>query len=212
MNRFLVQRVLVNVRNFSTQAMTASSVQSIMQFSRADTKRNILVTTPDSTIGMCADSLTGFNVSALLVIQRKENHPSDAGFRIHSLQHSDILGVISERDIVRNFHSDSTKTVGDMMSKNLIFVTSEDPLEKAMGLMLENNIRHLPVIDMGKSVVAVVSMKDVMHTLQYGSNPEEGAKAMKARSVYATQKRRQMYENKQKKKSHPLTNDASYPW
>ena len=47
------------------------------------------------------------------------------------------------------------------MSENIISVTSSQTAEEALALMIENQIRHLAVMEEG-SLVGVLSMRDVL--------------------------------------------------
>ena len=50
------------------------------------------------------------------------------------------------------------------MSKKLISVNSESSTDNAIGLMIENQIRHLAVID-DEKLVGVISMRDIFFSL-----------------------------------------------
>ena len=47
------------------------------------------------------------------------------------------------------------------MSENIISVTSSQTAEVALSLMIENQIRHLAVMEAG-SLVGVLSMRDIL--------------------------------------------------
>lgn len=76
-----------------------------------------------------------------------------------------IVGMISERDIVRAFSSHSSKLVDllvdDLMTKEVITCTVDTPIRDAMQTMSTNRIRHLPVFD-GAEFVGVVSIGDTL--------------------------------------------------
>ena len=48
---------------------------------------------------------------------------------------------------VWDFSASPETQVKDMMTQNLIYLDSGDSLSKGMEIMLEKNIRHLPVVD-----------------------------------------------------------------
>ena len=74
------------------------------------------------------------------------------------------LGMFTERDVVRQVASgadfNSTK-VEAVDIKDLFVAQSDDDLEYAMTIMIQKNIRHLPVVDGGK-LAGFLSMRDVV--------------------------------------------------
>jgi CBS domain-containing protein len=77
---------------------------------------------------------------------------------------TDPPGVVSERDIVRALADGADpdqERAGDVMTEEVAWVGPAEPLSRALRLMLDNEIRHLPVIDDGV-VVAMVSARDVL--------------------------------------------------
>ena len=55
--------------------------------------------------------------------------------------------------------------VGDRMSKNLITAGPEMTIFDAKNLMMEKNIRHLPVVDGGGKLIGIVSDRDVRDSM-----------------------------------------------
>ena len=53
-----------------------------------------------------------------------------------------------------------SKTVKDVMTRKLIFTCPDTSNSDAKKLMLENQIRHLPVFS-GEHLVGIISMRDV---------------------------------------------------
>jgi CBS domain-containing protein len=76
-----------------------------------------------------------------------------------------ILGILSERDIVRHLASDGVgmmvMTVESVMTKNVRTAREHDSEAELMTLMTEHRIRHLPVVTNGK-LVGMVSIGDVV--------------------------------------------------
>ncbi|XP_021273803.1 CBS domain-containing protein CBSX3, mitochondrial [Herrania umbratica] len=112
--------------------------------------------TTDDTVYNAVKSMTQHNVGALVVVKPGEQES--------------IAGIITERDylrkiIVQGRSSKSTK-VGDIMTEEnkLITVTSETKVLRAMQLMTDNRIRHIPVID-EKGMVGMVSIGDVVRAV-----------------------------------------------
>ena len=79
-----------------------------------------------------------------------------------------IAGIISERDIVRGCYHHTgglnTTLVSELMTKDIITTSPEDNIGDVMGLMTENRVRHIPVIENGK-LAGIVSIGDVVKFL-----------------------------------------------
>lgn len=76
-----------------------------------------------------------------------------------------IEGILSERDCVRKLElagkTAKGTTVGEIMTDKVIYVEASQPLEECMALMIDKNIRHLPVFD-GKELLGLISVRDVL--------------------------------------------------
>jgi CBS domain-containing protein len=76
-----------------------------------------------------------------------------------------IAGIISERDCVRKMDvagrsSRETRVVA-IMTEKVMYVEASQPLEEVMALMIDKNIRHMPVMD-GSKLLGVISIRDVL--------------------------------------------------
>jgi CBS domain-containing protein len=102
---------------------------------------------PEASIKRAADWLRAKNVGALVT-------RNDA-----------ILGIISERDIVRAFsqygESVASMQVKDIMTHGLITASLGDDLTHLMRLMTRHRIRHMPVLRAGK-LAGIISIGDVI--------------------------------------------------
>lgn len=106
---------------------------------------------PDSTVYEALVSMAEHNTGALLVMSGEE-----------------MVGIVSERDCVRKVdlmgrHAKETK-VDDIMTREVITVSCDQPLEECMALMMEKGIRHLPVYDERK-LMGFVSVRDVLREM-----------------------------------------------
>jgi len=80
----------------------------------------------------------------------------------------DILGIMSERDYARKValkgKTAANTPVKEIMTANVIFVESSQPIEECMALMVGKHIRHLPVLEGGK-LAGIISIGDVVKIL-----------------------------------------------
>ena len=71
-----------------------------------------------------------------------------------------IKGIITERDVIKNISKLNSK-VSSVMSKKVITIEACEKIEEAMGLMSENKIKRLPVLNDGK-LVGIVTATDII--------------------------------------------------
>jgi CBS domain-containing protein len=90
------------------------------------------------------------NVGSVVVVD-KAGHP---------------VGIVTERDVVRFLAQqvDFKTPLGQVARKSLITVSPEDSTLSAAVKMIENNIRHMPVVEGGR-LVGVISIRDVLRAL-----------------------------------------------
>jgi IMP dehydrogenase len=78
------------------------------------------------------------------------------------------VGIFTERDVVRSYIASNGKSFKDMnvkdfMVSNLIVAVPEDELNDISAIMVEKNIRHLPVLENNR-VVGMLSIRDIIQT------------------------------------------------
>ncbi len=78
------------------------------------------------------------------------------------------VGIFTERDVVRSYITSDGKSfkdakVRDAMVTNLIVAVPDDELADISSIMVEKNIRHLPVLDNGR-VIGMLSIRDIIQT------------------------------------------------
>jgi CBS domain-containing protein len=104
--------------------------------------------TPDATVFEALNLMAEHNIGALLVMTGDE-----------------IKGIVSERDCIRKVdvkgrNVKDTK-ISEIMTSDVITVDADQPLEECMSLMIDKNIRHLPVCE-GKKLLGLLSVRDVL--------------------------------------------------
>jgi CBS domain-containing protein len=76
-----------------------------------------------------------------------------------------IIGVLSERDIVRQVARQGAAAldmaVGNAMTRAVVTVTSTTPVDEAMQVMTDRRIRHLPVVHNDR-LTGVISIGDLV--------------------------------------------------
>lgn len=78
------------------------------------------------------------------------------------------LGVISERDVVSELAQGADpdrRSARDAMTAYLISTRREDPISDAAAQMLDDSVRHLPVVDEDGRVIGMVSVRDLIRPL-----------------------------------------------
>ncbi|WKZ38887.1 MAG: CBS domain-containing protein [Anaerolineales bacterium] len=103
---------------------------------------------PDATVYEALALMDKHNTGALMVVSNGK-----------------VEGILSERDCVRRVdlagkNSKGTK-VSEIMTSKVVYVEAGQELEECMALMIDKNIRHLPVYD-GKELLGLLSVRDVL--------------------------------------------------
>lgn len=73
---------------------------------------------------------------------------------------SKILGIITERDILKNLNRLNAK-VSSVMTRKVITIESNEELEEATNLMAENKIKRLPVVQ-NNNLVGIITVTDII--------------------------------------------------
>jgi CBS domain-containing protein len=92
-----------------------------------------------------------------------------------------VLGIVSERDIVRALAQDGTtalaRTARDLMTADLVTATPATTVAEALGLMTNHRCRHLPVLADGR-LAGMVSIGDLVKARI--AEAEEEAQSLRA--------------------------------
>lgn len=111
----------------------------------------VITIAPDTTVGETAQILKGEQIGALVVCDDRR----------------DILGIVSERDIVAALGDINRREgllearVSALMTRDVVTISPATKVQECMQLMTEHHIRHLPVTDDG-ALVGLVSIGDVV--------------------------------------------------
>ena len=103
---------------------------------------------PDATVYEALTILAKHNTGALMVVRGNK-----------------VEGILSERDCARKVELDGRTSkdtrVSEIMTTKVVYVEAAQQLEECMALMIDKNIRHLPVFD-GKELLGLISVRDVL--------------------------------------------------
>ncbi len=105
---------------------------------------------PDATVQQAAQEMASARIGALVVAANAAGP---------------ILGVLSERDIVRGLAEHGASVLGlavsALMTAEVHTCQPSDTVNTVMVVMTERRIRHVPVVD-GDAMVGIVSIGDVV--------------------------------------------------
>ena len=117
-----------------------------------ETSRNLFTIEPNKVVGDAIEILAGNDIGALPVCDEKKQ----------------VVGIISERDIVRICSGSDDNweklKISDIMKVKVVSATPEDKINDIVGVMKEKRIRHMPVIENGE-LVAMFSVRDLFSYL-----------------------------------------------
>lgn len=115
-------------------------------------KRTCITLDENSSIKNLVDTLNKNKVGCVVVTSLQSNYP---------------VGIVSERDLVRNYKiilNNNTVKVKDVMTKKIIFCNKNSSSKELMEIMNENKIRHIPIMEQHK-LLGIVSIGDVVNRI-----------------------------------------------
>lgn len=114
-------------------------------------RRPLVYVNSMQTIAQCIDKMIQDNIGALVVLEGKE-----------------VLGVVSERDIVRaclDHNLDLYKTTAsEIVYRDVSFLNLFDTVEKAMEVITQTKRRHV-LVEENNELVAILSIGDLLYYL-----------------------------------------------
>ena len=81
--------------------------------------------------------------------------------RLPVVQDGRLVGVLTDRDILRFVGSEGRTRVDGAMTESPLTISPDTPVEDAIRLMMKHQISGLPVVEQGK-VVGVVTTSDIL--------------------------------------------------
>ena len=111
--------------------------------------RDVITVTPSMTIKQLANALIKNQVSGAPVSDKKGK----------------ILGIVSEADIVAK----RGKDVKSIMSKRIVSIEEETPVEQIAQLMMTHHVKRVPVMR-GDQLVGIVSRADIVSAIARGEH------------------------------------------
>jgi len=86
------------------------------------------------------------------------------------MEQDKLVGIFSERDFSRKVVlKDKTENtpITDVMTKHVYYVSNEQTTDECLALMIDKNIRHLPIVENDK-VIGVLSIRDLVKEVLKG--------------------------------------------
>jgi CBS domain-containing protein len=109
---------------------------------------SLVAVTPETRVGDAARRMVEQDVGAAIVLADGD----------------DLVGVITERDLLRCVSEgiDPAVPVSDRMTRHVLTASPQTELAEAMALMVDGHFRHLPVVNDEGHVIGLASMRDLM--------------------------------------------------
>lgn len=108
----------------------------------------VIVAKHDATVKEAAKVMSKFRMGCLVILENDK-----------------LTGIVTERDVISKvvaggLDPEHTK-ISEIMTTNPITIEPDEDLEDACSLMVENNIKKLPVLE-GKRLVGIITATDVI--------------------------------------------------
>ena len=128
-------------KNFSIEEQS-NQVRSVKRF-EAGMVVNPLTINPNKTLGEALETMRSNQISGVPVV-----HDNNL-----------LVGILTNRDV--RFATDMSKTVSDLMTKNVISVTEETSAEEARSLLHKHRIEKLVVTNQSNQCIGLITVKDI---------------------------------------------------
>ena len=117
---------------------------------------NVWSISPEATVFEGLQVMAEKNIGALLVTREDK-----------------LIGIFSERDYARKVilkgKASKNTTIGELMTREVVYTTPEDSLDECMALMTAKHIRHLPILKKDK-LIGLLTLGDLVKQIM--SNQE----------------------------------------
>ncbi|TDA68729.1 MAG: CBS domain-containing protein [Clostridia bacterium] len=130
-------------------------------------KSPVITCTPDTSLKEAARILLEKNIHCLPVL-------GEGG---------KLVGIVTESDLMFQFSPGTSgdpfggllarrkgkkggQRVGEIMTKRVVTVHPEDPIKKAINLMLKHGYGRIPVVDLDGLLVGIVAHKDILEFIE----------------------------------------------
>ena len=125
--------------------------------------RDLVQVTLDTNVRRCAEVMAAEKVSSALVTDKKK-----------------VLGIVTEKDLARKIVAKGLNAdkimAKDIMTTDVVTVSSNTSLYDAMVLLNKRKIKHLPVVD-NNSVVGIITAMEILRIqpsyMEILANPTE---------------------------------------
>jgi CBS domain-containing protein len=104
---------------------------------------NVITVEEDLTISGVCKLLVESDISGVPVVNKEDR----------------LVGMVTERDLL--FHNPFITSVKDLMTKEVVTVAEDTPVEEISRLLLDNFIKRVPVVREG-NIVGIVSRLDIL--------------------------------------------------
>ncbi len=118
--------------------------------------KDIITLTPETTIAEAIDKIINNKISGAPVLDAQ----------------GEIAGVVTEKDLLvaYDFIKKFGEAIKEFMSRDIIGISEETPVEEISQLLVQRNIKRVPVLE-GKKVLGIVSRRDVLRYILEKEKP-----------------------------------------
>ncbi len=120
-------------------------VKNLLQFTSSERVASVL---SQSTVAGAAKQMLNMKIGFVLV-----------------LENSELVGVLSERDIVYKSTAEKIdpfgQKVSEIMTTDIIFVDEDTSVKEVLELFKKHKFRHLPVKKEDGSIAGIISERDI---------------------------------------------------
>lgn len=104
----------------------------------------VFVISPDITLKKSSEIMFKNKIGSLVIVKNGK-----------------ILGIITERDVIKNINH-LNKKISQVMSKKIVTILEDAEIDHAATLMGHHKIKRLPVVTKNNKLIGIVSLTDII--------------------------------------------------
>jgi CBS domain-containing protein len=119
-----------------------------------------------SILSICSDEPASVDINATVAqtIEEMVNHRVGAAVVVD--EHGVVAGIFTERDVLRKVALSGrdpwTTPVREFMSTPVIMALENISYSEALSTMLDNHLRHMPIVDENGRLLRILSIRNVL--------------------------------------------------
>lgn len=140
-------------------------------------KKDVITVMEDDTVEKCADLIGKYNISGIPVLDDKGKvkgivTEGDLIRRAANIKPPEFYGLLgwkiyleSPKKFMDRLKKSMAYIVKDIMTEDVITISPDKEIEDAATILVQKNIKRVPVVDKEGKLIGIVARRDIMNYL-----------------------------------------------